>query len=239
MNLFDSSILHFVNGFASRSHCLDSFFIFLNYDGFQKGGVVMILFWWAWFLPGKNIQEQREKLFYTMLTSPFALGVSRMISFAAPFRVRPIDVPELNVRLPYGLDSQTLIHWNSFPSDHAVLFFTFATGLFLVSRKLGTIALAYVTIFIAMPRIYLGVHYPTDILAGAVLGVAAACVAVNVLAGKSLWIGARALQWMESKPGAFYASMFFCSYQVANSFGWARDVVVYAQHTVRVIIFRG
>jgi hypothetical protein len=39
MNLFDISILHFVNNFAQRSVCFDSLVMFLNGAGFQKGGV--------------------------------------------------------------------------------------------------------------------------------------------------------------------------------------------------------
>jgi undecaprenyl-diphosphatase len=236
MNFFDAGILHLINGFAARCATLDSLVIFLNSDGFQKGGVVMILFWWAWFMPGEQIQERRQQLVCTMLISPFALAASRLISFLVPFRVRPLYVPELHLRLASGLDPQTLINWNSFPSDHAVLFFCFATGLAFVSRKIGAIAFVYVSVFIAMPRIFLGLHYPTDILAGALLGMGAARVAA--FQWNTLRIGAPALRWMETTPEAFYAAMFVCSYQVANAFGWARDVVVFAEHTARVLLFR-
>jgi PAP2 superfamily protein len=226
-NFFDVGILHLLNGFAQRSVGFDQLVLFLQNDGFQKGGVIMILLWWVWFQPSKDIQSLRKKLICIMLISPFALSLSRLISLLAPFRIRPIHNPELNLRLAYGLPSQTLINWNSFPSDHAVLFFAFAMGLFLVSRKVGAIALAYVTLFVAIPRIYLGVHYPTDILAGALLGAGAAYVAT--LSWNQIWIGAPTLRWMERSPGAFYACFFISSYQVANAFGWARDVVVFAQ----------
>jgi len=233
-NFFDAGILHLLNGFAQRSECFDKLILFVQGDGFQKGGVVMVLLWWVWFQPGNDIQERREKLICTMLISPFALGLARLISFLAPFRMRPIHNPELQMRLAYGVNSQTLINWNSFPSDHAVLFFTFAAGLFCVSRKVGAIALAYVTLFIGIPRIYLGFHYPTDILAGALLGAGAAYVAT--LSWNRIWIGARTLQWMERSPGAFYACFFISSYQVANAFGWARDVVASAQRFVPVLL---
>jgi undecaprenyl-diphosphatase len=226
-NFFDAGILHLLNGFAHRSESFDFLVMFLQNDGFQKGGLVIALVWWVWFQPSKEIQEHREKLICILLVSPFALALSRLISFLAPFRIRPIHNPELNLRLAYGLSGQTLINWSSFPSDHAVLFFTFAVGLFLVSRKMGAIAIAYVTLFIAIPRVYLGVHYPTDMLAGALLGAGTAYVAT--LPFNRIWIGARALRWMERSPAAFYVFLFVSSYQVANAFGWARDVVVFAR----------
>jgi len=194
----------------------------------------MVLLWWVWFQPGKDIQERREKLICNMLISPFALGLSRLISFLAPFRMRPIHNPELQMRLAYGVNTQALINWNSFPSDHAVLFFTFATGLFFVSRKVGAIAFAYVTLLICIPRIYLGFHYPTDILAGALLGAGAAYMAT--LSWNRTAIGARTLRWMERSPGAFYACFFISSYQVANAFGWANGAIVSAQRFVPLLL---
>jgi len=59
-----------------------------------------------------------------------------------------------------------------FPSDHAVLFFALATGLFMAHRKLGIAAYAWVIVAICFPRLYLGIHWPTDVIAGAAVGVA-------------------------------------------------------------------
>jgi hypothetical protein len=57
--------------------------------------------------------------------------------------------------------------WSSFPSDHACLFFALATGLCLISPVIGGLALLHASLIVSLPRIYLGLHYPTDVLAGA------------------------------------------------------------------------
>ncbi|MGW7439534.1 phosphatase PAP2 family protein [Streptomyces sp. NPDC054849] len=63
----------------------------------------------------------------------------------------------------------------SFPSGHSASAFAFAAGLALQSPGWGA-ALAPVAASVAFSRVYTGVHYPSDVLAGAALGVTAAFV---------------------------------------------------------------
>ncbi len=234
MNPFDASILHFINGFAHRSWTADYLTCWLTGDGFQKGGIVMLLFWWAWFLPSENSEANREILVCTAIAAPFALALSRFISFVVPFRVRPLHTPALHIRLAETLSSRTLINWNSFPSDHAALFFTFVGGLFFVSRRIGLIALSFVLLIVCLPRIYLGIHYPTDIIAGAALGTGVAYLACLPKSKSAL--ARPVLNWMTAHPSYFYACLFFYTYQVANAFGWVRDVIVIVWHISNGII---
>ncbi len=68
----------------------------------------------------------------------------------------------------------------SFPSGHATVSFACATVLALAVPRLG-LPLYALAALIALSRVYVGVHYPFDVLAGAVLGVAIA-IALRMLA---------------------------------------------------------
>jgi undecaprenyl-diphosphatase len=61
----------------------------------------------------------------------------------------------------------------SFPSDHATAAFAIAVSILLRSRKAGWLALAMATV-LAVARVAVGVHYPSDVIAGAALGTACA-----------------------------------------------------------------
>ncbi|MDX6362120.1 MAG: hypothetical protein QOC85_1123 [Streptomyces sp.] len=63
----------------------------------------------------------------------------------------------------------------SFPSGHSASAAAFATGVALESRGWGA-AVAPVAAAVALSRVYTGVHFPSDVLAGAALGVGAAYV---------------------------------------------------------------
>ena len=61
----------------------------------------------------------------------------------------------------------------SFPSGHAAFFFALATVAYLYNKKWG-IAFLIAAILIGLARIAAGIHYPSDILGGALIGIGVA-----------------------------------------------------------------
>lgn len=78
----------------------------------------------------------------------------------------------------------------SFPSNHAALASAAAFALLLVSRRLGVIALA-AAILMAASRVWVGVHYPHDVLIGFAVGALVALLATWAVRRKQSTLAAR------------------------------------------------
>ena len=82
-------------------------------------------------------------------------------------RIRPYDLQEtLGVTINLLIEKQ---HDFSFPSGHTIASFEACTVMLLGSKKLG-IPATLLAILIAFSRLYLYVHYPTDVIASVILG---------------------------------------------------------------------
>jgi undecaprenyl-diphosphatase len=127
---------------------------------------------WLFFFAGKT-KPQRERNQYVVLVSLasvlFAAAV-RFILVNAANRPRPFETyPDLH-RV-----TDVSASLNSFPSMHSILVFAFAGSIFWLGkhRKLG-IALLVIATVVATARVVAGVHYASDVLAGAALGLGVA-----------------------------------------------------------------
>ena len=93
-------------------------------------------------------------------------------------RVRPYNFNE-------NFDVSTLLvdtlSDRSFPSGHTLCMFEGCVVLFLTQRKYVGIPALVLCTLVALSRLYLYVHYPTDVLAGAILGTVFAVLAVNLV----------------------------------------------------------
>lgn len=150
------SILHGIqelhNGF------LDSVMLFFSSIG--NGGMVWIIL----------------SLVFLVTKKYRRCGIGMAISLVAMLVIGNIFLKNLIARpRPCWVDqSVTLLIPNpkdySFPSGHTFAAFAAAFTIFLYHRKEGILALAAAGV-IAFSRMYLFVHYPTDILGGMVLGI--------------------------------------------------------------------
>ncbi len=69
----------------------------------------------------------------------------------------------------------------SFPSGHTAASFAFATVILFTAPKKYSVPTLILAFLIALSRIYLGVHYPTDILGGIVIGAICGIASVYII----------------------------------------------------------
>jgi undecaprenyl-diphosphatase len=90
------------------------------------------------------------------------IGVGKLHSNLQPFA----ELPDVNQLIEKTVG-------NSFPSDHTILFFSFCTTFALFSKRFGWLWML-LGILVGISRIWVGVHYPADVIAGALTAIAAA-----------------------------------------------------------------
>lgn len=126
-----------------------------------------------------NNDLKKKALFITE-----SIAISRLVSFATKIivnRQRPSEYDPTIIAL-------TSTNNRSFPSGHTAAAFSTATSLVLISHKWYVVIPAYAwASLVGYSRLYLGVHYPSDILGGAILG------------SGSAWLSYKLNKWLDSK----------------------------------------
>ena len=79
-----------------------------------------------------------------------------------------VELNNVNQLIGHAID-------NSFPSDHAIEFFSICITFLLFKKNLRYVWLA-IAILVSISRVWVGVHYPADILVGAILGIIGAAL---------------------------------------------------------------
>lgn len=70
---------------------------------------------------------------------------------------------------------------NSFPSDHTILFFSFCMTFWLFSKSSYRFLWLIVAVLVGISRVGVGVHYPADILVGALISIVASLIVYKVV----------------------------------------------------------
>lgn len=164
MNPFDSTVMAFI-----QAHChnaaTDAVFPVITYLG--ENGLFWILLALLLIVLGK---KRGWRVTGCLMLGAMLLGLLTGEVILKNIVCRPRPFQEMDMALlippPGG--------W-SFPSGHSCSSFAAATAIFLRDKRFGAAALVLAAL-IAFSRVFLFVHYPTDVLAGSALGVLCALV---------------------------------------------------------------
>lgn len=122
----------------------------------------IIMYWFT--------REQENRIM--IISSMFAFVVAEVfgaIAGAIHSNNQPFaELSNVNQLIGHAID-------NSFPSDHAIEFFSICITFLLFKKNLRYVWLA-IAILVSISRVWVGVHYPADILVGAILGIIGAAL---------------------------------------------------------------
>lgn len=169
MSSIDESIFEWINGFVGESAALDRIMIWLANDYFIPVTISLILLG-VWFI-GRNEAERESYqraliITFTAMGSAcgFVLAFSHLNWQGHPFEVMPELLDTTVNPIFYPIVDPT------FPSNTSAVTFAAAAGLWQVNRKLGLLMLIPAALM-PLAKVYAAVYWPSDVVAGAILGI--------------------------------------------------------------------
>jgi undecaprenyl-diphosphatase len=160
----DYNLFKAINGLSGGS-VSDAIFKFFAQDMVT---VLIVLVALTFLIPwGSRRTERRKGAVLSTASAGLALLINQPIAHLVD-RTRPFLAHPAHAHL---LISQS--HDPSFPSDHATGAFALAFGIWIYDRTIGAFILVLAAI-VGFARVYVGTHYPGDVLGGALIGIAVA-----------------------------------------------------------------
>lgn len=208
-----------INSYANVSPIIDRLFFDLDTYFIFSGALLVALVWACWF--GSAAPDRRARIIIGVALSIIAAGISRALQHLLATHPRPFYDPALGFHLPSVLSQTPLNTWDSFPSDHAAIFFGLAATIATLRPGLGLFAFLYL-IFVESSRAFMGAHYPTDLIAGAALGAGVVWAAQGAYAVR---VGRAIAGWERRSPSLFYFGAFLLSYEIAIIFSDIRSLL--------------
>lgn len=159
---FNLSGFRWLNDLAGHNVWLDRFMVFAA----DKMGYVLILFVLVLFWKKRYFKKALFVSYGSAIVARFVFVSIIRYLFYSP---RPFLILEnVNRLMNHEFES-------SFPSGHASFYFALATGVYFYNKKAGFIFLLLAGLM-GLARIFVSVHWPLDIVAGAALGVITAYI---------------------------------------------------------------
>jgi len=221
----DHALLFIINGMAKNFNSVDIFVDMLEENRLFRVILVSVL-WFFWYYDRHDglLRERRKAIIATVAGTMAAVLFTVLLTDLLPFRFRPVHDPDLKTKLKFVEDSKYILQgFSAFPSDTATLIGGLASGaFFFASNIVGVVAIGYALIFSLVPRVFLGLHFPSDILVGASIGFLFVALS-NTTKMKEL-LSKDLLVFSDRHPHIFNCLFFILTYELASLFIELRDI---------------
>ncbi len=178
----DEAILLAINGYAGQVPALDRFMVYIQMAYFWKGLVPVLVLVALFYSRRAAESDRRAQALGTLVAVFLAIVIARLLQLFLPDVARPFNTPGLELINSAGFGTGDMGGNSSFPSDHALMFMAMAVCIFQYARVAGIALMLHAVVVISLPRMYLGLHWPSDIAAGLVLGAGLALLLQKPLA---------------------------------------------------------
>lgn len=169
---FDTALFTAIHRYAGASRLLDFAAVFAaEYLPY----ILLVVFGYVvWF--GRPRERRLDRLFFSLFALILSRGIITEVVRVIVERPRPFAALEFAPLIGP-------VASYSFPSGHAAVFFAVGMILFYIRRRLGVWFLVLAGL-IGIARVFVGVHWPLDIVAGALVGVVSAYLARKFVPGR-------------------------------------------------------
>ena len=172
MHDWDMAILYRLNVLAGQTALGDSVIIFF---ASASAWLLILIFVFTTGISRISVQQKISRLIAGGMSGFVArYGLTEAVRFLYP-RLRPFMTDHIHQLV--GAQS------NSFPSGHAATFFALSVTVFYWDKRLGIFFFA-ISLLMGIARVAAGVHYPSDIIGGMVVGVAGAWIVMRAFGKK-------------------------------------------------------
>ena len=135
-------------------------------------GMALFVFW----VRGKSSGQDRvQRRILTILVGSFIAILFSLLAGHAVDHMPPSRHPDLAGLFPNYMETNPNL--NSFPSQSTTVYTCIAAGIYSLSRPAGMLLWGALALLVALPRMYVGGHYLSDVIAGLILGLAGYIIA--------------------------------------------------------------
>ncbi|MCH1625242.1 undecaprenyl-diphosphatase [Fredinandcohnia quinoae] len=156
------SLFRMINDLGKEFTFLNPIFIFIaQYTIYLLIAVVLFFL----------IKKERRMIFSAVISLIIAEIGARLVGLLHSNNQPFAELDNVNQLVEKAVD-------NSFPSDHTIIFFALCFTFFLFKKGFWWIILA---LFVGISRIWVGVHYPADVIVGAILAIGSSLLIYKII----------------------------------------------------------